>query len=111
VFGDEVGEEVVEVLGIGHRLSEDIGAEAVFEGVFGDSGLSFGSGGSGRRLRVPPIGVDLCLRSHKSSSWFENSGRDQIIGGEEKGNKLDMLLGYKKIKIFQTPVNGFCGME
>jgi hypothetical protein len=53
----------------------------------------------------------LCLRSHKSSSWFENSGRDQIIGGEEKGNKLDMLLGHKKIKIFQTPVNGFCEME
>jgi hypothetical protein len=66
MFGDQGREEVIELLGVGHRLFEDVGAEAVFEAVKDDGGLTLWRARPGRRLGVASIGVDLRLRSNKS---------------------------------------------
>ena len=81
---DEIREELIEVLGICHRLFEDISAEAVFEGVQDDDGLALLSTWSSRRLRVAPVGIDLRLKSHISSFRFQFARRFQEIRGGKK---------------------------
>ena len=55
-------------LGIGHRLFEDVGPEAMLEGIVSDGGLALRRAWSTGRLGIAPVGFDLRLRSHNPFS-------------------------------------------